>query len=122
MMGQVWWDYRFMDQSLLDNWEWEEVDKQMTGVRLRWHLEKKDGERWEGPATGFYAREPEQNVSNLVVATNMAAKEKAGESKYSGFLSGLKAGMNGSAFFASGRGGAGQEIFFSGRGGAAQRV
>ena len=89
-MGQVWWDYRFTDQSLLDNWDWEDVDKQMTGVRLRWHLEKKGGERWEGPATGFYAREPEQNVSNLVVATNMAAKEKAGDSKYSGFLSGVR--------------------------------
>ena len=89
-MGQVWWDYRFMDQSLLDNWDWEDGGKQMTGVRLRWHLEKKDGKRWEGPATGFYAREPDQNVSNLVVATNMAAKEKAGDSKYSGFLSGVR--------------------------------
>ena len=85
MMGQVWWDYRFTDQSLLDNWDWEDGDKQMTGVRLRWHLEKEDGGKWEGPATGFYA-----NVSNLVVATNLAAKEKAGDSKYSGFLSGLR--------------------------------
>ena len=101
MMGQVWWDYRFTDQSLLDNWDWDDGGKQMTGVRLRWHLEKKGGERWEGPATGFYAREPEQNVSNLVVATNMAALEKEGDSKYSGFLSGLR--VNKSAWIAEGQ-------------------
>ena len=42
---------------------------------------------WKGNATGFGSG---GKVSNLLIATNMAAKEKAKDSNYNGFLSAVR--------------------------------
>ena len=38
-VSQVWWDYHFKGQKLLDAWHREQGGKQMTGLRIRWQMQ-----------------------------------------------------------------------------------
>ena len=41
LSSQVWWDYHFKGQKLLDSWGREQKGgKQMTGVRIRWQIQQ----------------------------------------------------------------------------------
>jgi hypothetical protein len=43
---EVWWDYAFQGDAVLDSWE--EEDWMMTGFRMDWRIQDKAGALWDG--------------------------------------------------------------------------
>ena len=67
----VWWNYAFINQTLLDSWE----DKAMTGFSLEWHLEDKNGDLIDRETANHkwkpYRLGSSKNNANLIKMVNL---------------------------------------------------